>query len=51
MRNIDQQSALFSHNDQNYATEKKELYSTHVELDQDLIKKNGKKEVIFEEKS
>lgn len=50
MRNIDQQSALPSYYESNFATEKKEMFSTHVGLDEDLFK-NGKNEVIFEEKS
>ena len=48
MRNIDQQSALPSYYESNFATEKKEMFSTHVGVEEDLLNKN---EVIFEEKS
>lgn len=39
-----------SYYESNFATEKKEMFPTHVGLDEDLLK-NGKNEVIFEEKS
>jgi hypothetical protein len=42
---------LPSYYESNFATEKKELFSTHVGMDEDHFKNNGKKEVIFEEKS